>query len=428
MKTRQSRSSLRRGWLLLLIVATVLMPLHGLALSDDARYADLREAIRVVAEKGAAADPASKALVFLYNKEINRWALLGKITLDEYAANQRVFEEMNEGFIKEAARAARLEPRLQERKKDAPTHYNPGTDTDVLVERSAEDPITLDDIQQADAKYQELVRSDLAAKLGAKRDHLPPASERIDTDTDFMPVPDHTKDAEAFKEICEYINERGGTAYVRADAARVEAKLRPGEALPPLSVEETGEYVSEMQRLVHEKLMRALEYDKRRSDPTLTKEQREQLEADAQLARSQAAKYLQRLEFVCNVLAEQRGVEGFEAPPLISLIIKAINEQGRGPQTAPHARSLEYLGLPGLVEFVAGYVKVLARVAAEDAKEMDAVVQEIAEQIVQLTSAQPDRKDLDEELIERAVRAFLDETGDAEAAAAFEQRLREEVE
>ena len=189
--------------------------------------------------------PRQEALVFMHNKDLNLLALQGKIPPEVYQRNQSFFEMVNKGFVKDAAAKSGLVAKTQTPKPGSGDTFNPGTDTDIIVEKKPGAPdITEKQILDTEKAYQDKVREYL------QNSGVDPPDGKINTDTDFMPHPDHTS-AEEFTKINEGINKRGGTAYENPDAARVEAKTR---SKSELSIEQTGAYVTEMQNLANHKI------------------------------------------------------------------------------------------------------------------------------------------------------------------------------
>jgi hypothetical protein len=408
-----------------------------------AEIPDLTQAIKNVVEEGDKASDESKALVFLYNKQINRLAIAGRMPPKDYQACQQVFAKINRELIEQAVarQGMKVRPRPDKRGdkrgEKGDEDANPGTDTDVIVESFWDSSITVERIRAAEEGHQLAIREFLTDKLKDKPDHLPSAGQRIETETDFLPNPDYVQDEKEFLKISEHINRRGGTAYERANAARVESQLRPreGEEIDRLTVSTTGDYVSELQRLARKKIEAADEYERRSRDPRLSDDERIQLVAEAQLARSQAAKYMQRITNVCQVLAEQNDLAGFRPPYFVGRLIREIEEQGRGPQSRYFAGALGVLGPGEIHEWVVGYTEVLARLAARDPDAVEVVIQEIARQIEETMQHASDPAFIEHSMIEAAVDAYRVATGDAsavnfgdaDAVKTFEEELRREL-
>lgn len=372
------------------------------------------------------ASETQKALVVYRNKEINQMALRGDISDSVYQAAQQQFNDVNNPLIQKAANAGGLKAKLQASSNEK---YNAGTDTDVLVEsgRSGR-KITLDNIKATEKAYQDGMRRYLRER------GIEPPSGKINTDTDFMPTRSSVTDAE-FTRINKHINANGGTAYERPGAAEVEFRMRlpkndPGRML---SVRDTGEYVSEMRRLAASKLAHAEEWEAEAtrlmaSDPSRA----EALLADAQLARSQGGKYLQRIDKVTGMLAEQNGVPIPKNPnavpgrPLsgdsLDSAIRNIGDKGRGVQTAGDAAMVGELGELGIGKGLRGYTETLARMAASKPSKLGEIQAIIAEQAETLSPT------LREALILRATEAYQNAGGTAAGSRSFGRTLVKLVE
>jgi hypothetical protein len=375
----RTRASLGRrlghgaAWLMLALAA----PAHAF-LSKE-----IMDAIDIVSGVRGAKSPGdlerAEALVFKNNRNINLAAVKGEVEPELYQRVQDKFEAKNREFVQQAAKEGGLEAKTQAKKPGAPEVHNPGTDTDIIVESGKPGQmITADQIKNTEDAYQKKVREYLN-KSGVPA----PEGVRIETDTDFMPHPDHTT-PEEFTKINKGINERGGTAYESPGAAKVEAKMRPpkGQDIPPLSVEETGAYVAEMQNLANHKLEAAgkLEAEAdlvRRSNPAKA----QKLDAEAQLLRSQGSKYIDRIDKVTDVMVTQNGVPRTSRPN-DDLVAAGRNiAGGRGTGSKAGADVIGDLGSLAVNRGVKEYSETLARIAAKDPARAAAAQKQIAEQI-----------------------------------------------
>lgn len=329
------------------------------------------EAAHAVAS--GSATPRQEAIAFQNNKAINQMALRGDIPKDVYDANQSAFEKINDRFVKDAAAENGLKANLQQKNPDDP--IKPGTDTDVLVERgTSEKPITSKQIENTVESYNRKVEEFLQ-----ERQVSPTAQENWArrTDTDFMPVPSHTTPDE-FARIAAETNQRGGTMYTDPRAAEIEAQLRSGGKI---DLRDSANYVGEMQRLANEKLSQADDLDSqareiRRSAP-FDKGQANALEAEAQLRRSQAGKYVERIDKVGKRLAEQHGVAAFKPQGPAAESVAAVSHE-RGPQTARQAADVGALGAHSLANSTQGYVQTLAEIVKAHPGSAEAAQQAIA--------------------------------------------------
>ncbi len=223
-----------------------------------ATEAEIIDAARIVAAgpKAAPSPEAFKkaeAIAFMHNKDINLMAINGKIDKGVYQGAQGAFEAQNQAFVQKAAQDAGLVAKTQAPKPGAKPEYNPGTDTDIIVEKPPGAPdITEKQIVATEDAYQKQVKDYL------KSNGVDPPAGKVNTDTDFMPHPRDTS-PEEFTKINKGINERGGTAYESPNAAKFEAQMRPpkGQDIPPLDIADTGAYVNEMQNLANHKIDKA---------------------------------------------------------------------------------------------------------------------------------------------------------------------------
>lgn len=225
---------------------------------------------------------------------------------------------------------------------------------------------------------------------------------KVDTDTDFMPHPDHTKD---FQEISEAINSRGGTAYLREEAVRVEEIFRntPKENVPLLKIESTAEYVAEMQDLVYKKMDRAKikiqDFNRLQAEQkSIEKEienidgsesarlselkkrariiriQIEDHEAELQLTYSHIAKYLIRIDQVNNALSKRYEVDTPDyALETWKDVRQAIEDQGRRTSTSDHSEYMALFSDTLLKRHIENYAEILSAIVAKHPSETDKI-------------------------------------------------------
>ncbi len=189
----------------------------------------LEEAAKAVSSLSGGT-PEQEMMVFLNNPEINLMGQEGIITEYTYASCQNEFFELNEKFVKQAVNEAGFDSSISDRK------FNPGTDTDVNINAKSKAGITVKDIEKIENDYQRVVKEHFRKK------GLNPPEGRINTDTDFMPNPQHTT-PEEFKKCITHINNNGGTAYTDPKAASAQAKLSTGQ---PISIDEASSFNSTM--------------------------------------------------------------------------------------------------------------------------------------------------------------------------------------
>ncbi len=250
----------------------------------------LTEAAQAMAAGGAT--PAQELLVFINNRELNLLAQEGRIPERIYAVCQDEFFRVNNQLVNQAAERAGYGVSISDAK------LNPGTDTDVNVLSKSGKQLRLDDIQKIESQYQGAVREHFLAK----DPKLDVPRTRIDTNTDFMPHPQHTAPGE-FQKIADHINTTGGTAYTDPRAASAQAKLGTRQ---PLTFDEASSFGTTMKDMASAKIHNAEGLRKdaqalRGSNPAKA----EMLEAQAAQYEYQAAKYHDRLTQLDQQLRNQ---------------------------------------------------------------------------------------------------------------------------
>ena len=402
-------------------VLVSLMSFILIAFPLESRASDqqLIEAINAVMMGDAT--PAQQALIVFKNRQINQLSIRGRISDAAYQASQKHFTDVNNSLIHDAAGKGGLRAKLQ---PGSGGKFNAGTDTDVLVEGAAPgSKINLKNIQATEDAYQQNLRGYL------KRRGIDPPPGKINTDTDFMPTRASVTDEE-FTRINEHINANGGTAYTRPGAAEVEFQMRTAKSNPgqKLNLSDTGDYMSEMHDLADHKFKLADDWEARAnkmmaSDPDAA----EGLLADAQLARSQGSKYLQRMEKVTNAVADQHGLPPTKNPvdalgrPLsrdsLDSAVENISKSGRGVATAEDAALVGELGQLGIGKGLRDYVEMLSHLAANKPSSLPEIQVIIAEQAASLSPS------LREALILRSVKAYQAAGGTPVGKDAFAQAL-----
>lgn len=410
----RAKLSWRELTMILLLIVTSLVPL-----SVRAQDLQLMEAINAVMMGNPT--PMQEALVVYHNREINRLALRGKISDAAYQASQKQFSVVNNGAIRDSAKAAGLSSKLQ---PSSGGKYNPGTDTDVLAE--AMEPgkkLKLEDFQAADEAHQQNLRR----YLKRKGFDAPPG--RIEAETDFMPVRSSVTDEE-FTRINQDINRRGGTAYTRPGAADIEYQMRTIKNNPGMKFNlfDTSEYVSQMQELAQHKFQDAGQLESQanrllKSNPDAA----ERLLADAQLLRSQGAKYLQRIDNLTNAVAEQHGLpkikipvdsQGRVSPDSLDSAVRNIDKNKRGILTADDAALVGELGELGVGKGLLNYTRKLSELAATHPSKLEAIQAIIAEQAANLSPS------MREALLIKATQAYEGAGGTPFGRIAFLKKLQ----
>lgn len=394
--------------------------LQGISPLASAQNMQLMEAINAMMMGNPS--PLQEALIVYHNREINQMAIRGRISDSAYQASQKHFAAINNSAIRDSAGAGGLSAKLQ---PGSGGKHNPGTDTDVLadaLERGKK--LKLENFQAADDAYQQNLRNYL------KRKGFNPPPGRINTETDFMPVRGSVTDAE-FTRINQYINERGGTAYTRPGAADIEFQMRTRASNPGMkfNLPDTSEYVSQMQELAQHKFHAADQLEMRGNQLLKTNpEAAESFLADAQLMRSQGAKYLQRIDNLTNAMAEQHGLpkieialdsQGRTAPDSLDRAVRNIDKNKRGVITADDAAMVGELGELGVGKGLLNYTKKLSELAATQPSKLEAVQSIIAEQAANLPPS------MREVLLVKATQAYESAGGPPYGKIVFLQKLRE---
>ena len=179
---------------------------------------------------------AAQATIIQNVKPLNKLRMAGKISNRAYQISQRVAHNANTSALNNSST-----PRIRVTGLKHPRRFNPGTDTDAIVNViKPGDSITLEDILEIERNHQKGLRDSLRA-LG----HEPPPGY-IDSDTDFLPHPDSTT-PENHDIIAEHIRSNGGCPYSSQLAVRAEIKLRKGQ---PPTLKECSAYQKEMQQQV----------------------------------------------------------------------------------------------------------------------------------------------------------------------------------
>lgn len=290
----------------------------GQAPAQTASDAEIIQAVDQLYRGGPGLTDRSRALVIEQNGRINSLAADGRIDLSRYQKAQEYFSNANTMARNRAASQVGVRVTTQPRPSGRP--YNPGTDTDALVTRvdASSPPITKRQLDALDTAHQREMKR-IIRGLG----RTPPAG-RLDTNTDFMPVPEHTT-PEVFAQQSREINARGGAAYNDPAAVRVEYQTRPG-GRGNISVSDAGRYVTEMQYHADRHFQGAEDLNRQaralsRAHPNPTAAQQTQindLQVRARIKQHQGVKYVQRINDVSARVGRQFGVE-VQAPPATDL-------------------------------------------------------------------------------------------------------------
>jgi len=325
----------------------------------------LQEAANAVAL--GRATPQQKMMVFLNNKEVNLLAQEGKITEYTYVSCQDDFFKLNEKLAKQAVKEAGFDPSISDRK------YNPGTDTDVNINAKGQSKITLKDVETVENNYQEI------AKQYFKQQGLDPPEGRIDTETDFMPNPEHTTPDE-FDKAVKHINNNGGTAYTDPKSATTQAKLGSNQ---PVSIDEASSFTSTMKDMAQSKIQKANQLRNeanaiRSSNPGKA----EVLDAQAKQFDYQAAKYYGRIDKVNNNLKQQYGLpQSQKTSKGLDKAIGNIDSIGRVRLTAEDAAAINSMNKSALQRATDQTIDTLLEIAKRSPSQTQEIGKALAREI-----------------------------------------------
>ena len=301
----------------------------------------------------------------------------GLINMDAYKAAQQQFNDLNGKFIKQAFDGSGFDPHSSELK------LNPGTDTDINVKPSggANTKIKLEDITSAEKKYQDAIKDYFHKQPGIDQSKVP--TGRIDTNTDFMPHPEHVEPGE-FKKISGHINANHGTMYTDPKAASAQAKL--GDKAAKLTVEEAGAFSREVKELANAKMAAADSARKeaaaiRASNPG----EAARLEAVASNYEYQAAKYHARLTDVNNQLRGQYGLTNKAGA--MDDVSRAIANIGRNPYSSAEVNMVRSLHAKALQNSADNMIGSMLEIAKKNPGSLPQIRQIIAAESKALSAA-----------------------------------------
>ena len=187
-----------------------------------------------------------QALLFKNNPAVQRAALNGYITDQEFQAAQRDYAVLNEEFAAQAAADAGA--RFTKQVSKTPSCYSPGTDSDYITQVTR-----VEQIDQMQSGYNRYVNQYLDSNGMLRPDEFGTEWHRL-LDTDFMADPDLITSEADFKAI----QAKNYAAYGRRESAEMErllrepAGLQTGEAITPpgeITPERVRAYTLEMQEM-----------------------------------------------------------------------------------------------------------------------------------------------------------------------------------
>jgi hypothetical protein len=352
------------------LLALLLLPSSGWAWTQG-----LQEAVNAVA--AGTATPTQQMTVFVNNTEVNLMAQKGMVNLDAYKTVQQQFNDLNQKFVKQAFDGSGFDPHASELK------LNPGTDTDINVKPSsgANTKIKLEDITKAEDKYQKAIKEYFQNQPGIDKSKVP--TSHVDTNTDFMPHPEHVDPGE-FKKIANHINDNHGTMYTDPKAASAQAKL--GDKAAKLTVEEAGAFSKEVKELANAKIAAA---DKARKDAAAIRAsnpgEASKLEAMASNYEYQAAKYHARLTDVNNQLRGQYGLTNKAGA--MDDVSRAIANIGRNPYSSAEVNMVRSLHAKALQNSADNMIGSMLEIAKKNPGSLPQIRQIIAAESKALSAA-----------------------------------------
>lgn len=325
----------------------------------------LVEAAEAVAAGRATA--AQELMTFVNNRELNLLAQEGRLSERVYAVCQDEFFEINNKLVKQAADQAGYGVSISDAK------LNPGTDTDVNVLSKSGKPLRLDDIKEIEKQYQAAVHQ----HFKAKDSKLDVPNHRIDTNTDFMPHPDHTAAGE-FDKIAEHINRNGGTAYTDPRAASAQAKLGTRQ---PLTLDEASSFGNTMKDMASGKLHKASELrDQARALGASNPGKAQMLEAQAAQFEYQAAKYHDRLNKLDTHLRDQFKLPERSGASAVDNAAQKIGSIGRNPYSRSELGTIRNLHQNAIQRSTDDLIDTMLAAARKDPSRLTDVRRLVTEQ------------------------------------------------
>ena len=268
--------------------------------AQDVNVNELLLAAEEVARLGAEASGHAQALTYQNNR------LLHLLALGEHPqVSKRVFEANQHNFIRMFDEFSTPPPGSNVRvtfQRPDPSKLGAGpqfgSDVDAIVSSAdPNQPIAARDVARIRALHHER-----AAAFA--RQHGVPAAGAPNADTSFLPDPGSMSEREWRQAVLDALASGEDAIYQCPLAATAEAKIRMGV---PITAAEAGARAQEVSRMAGESLVTADRLDaaaRSVQDPI----QRQALEAQAQLQRHYAAKYMKRMVESSEVLATQHHI------------------------------------------------------------------------------------------------------------------------
>jgi|GEM_PF-2717250 len=258
---------------------------------------------------------ADQALLFANNDAVNAARQNGEISDAYYQAAQADYDELSQGFAKEAAVKHDAKFEVQTRTS---SDFMPGTDSDYITEVTSKEQI-----RGMQEDYNRQVNEFLENNLGDKAPEARPDWHNK-LDVDFMADPTVITDPDEFREIAKLNND----AYKNRFAAQYEkiSRQKGGGKIGP---EHVNGYMSEMERFADKKRGKVEEMLARPSelgDP--------QKRAELFRTMAQEQKYNSRIESLDDYLRAQEGL-----PPRNRGVTSSKLGSNRSPGNTANIRS-----------------------------------------------------------------------------------------
>ncbi len=355
---------------------------------------ELVEAFTAVAENRAT--PQQRALAFANNQTLNMMAEQGRIAPSVYRGAQNAFTQQSQQFIRDAARDAGMDSKIQTPDPSKPPDPKPGTDVDghALRRPGATEPLTARDLANSRDAFNSRVNTYLRDNNVAPLEN--PSRQLT---VDIMPA-DAISPAE-FQRTAEFINREGGTMYRDPVAAGVEAYSRGDHATaqrllghdgaPTLADE--ARYVSEQQRQIraHDHTGHLTEQisQSRGAEPgSPAAIEAQNAAGQVQLEAEQTGKYERRVNTTTERVAGQHGVPAATPESSVGQAAQDLVASQRGPDSRVAAGVVDSLRENTTLRNTEGFVETVARAGeANPALQGDASAA-IAESTRNLTPAQ----------------------------------------
>lgn len=327
-------------------------------------YNEILSSFNEVSANGANASPRAQAIALKHNETLQHLRIQGKIPERTFQNNQANFQRIIDQNLGEVAKNNKMQYKAQAKAPTKTTKLpTPGADTDAIFSSADKTkPMTANQVAKA--------RTDFNGKINdfLKNNGVSPATtggKPPNLNVSILPDPGSMSKSEWQKAI-DAADAAGEVVYKNPAAAAAEAKIRAGQ---PLSMSEANARVEEVQRLAKDHLNAAddLAAQARKLPPG---PQRQALEAQSQILRHNAAKYVNRINETGEYIAKQSGVTPVGEKPGGTMKQAEV----RGVEQAGKAGTSATLNQHFIGQATESYVQNLAEVA-KNSKNPGAVMQ-----------------------------------------------------